>query len=122
MSRRRVVLIFGLAACATSSASTNDTPADVAAVRASLDRWTHNAAAFRFDSLTVQAAPDFILVGAGQRYTLPEYIEALKGLHADSLRAQIDSATVHTNGNLAYAIYASRATVGRPRKPCKSAK
>ena len=99
-------------ACAPAQAPMRtDLPEDLVAARGVVIQWSRKVAAGQYDSLAALAAPDWRVIEGGKSSALPEYIGMVRGLHADSIRVEVDSTTAHTDAHFGYVQFTSHATV-----------
>ncbi len=112
MNARSLLVAVALVGCAREAPQAPaDAPEDVAAVRSVFLTWSRYATTGKYDSLSTLAAPEWVLIEAGRRFSLPELVDVIKSFHADSIIEHIDTTTIHTGDRLGYVVYAAHATI-----------
>jgi ketosteroid isomerase-like protein len=80
-----------------------DSPEDVAAVRAVLDRWVALLESGQVDSAAALTTSDCVFSYGGRRYTVSESLRGFRTLQ--DFRVRLDSVVTHVRGDVAYVVY-----------------
>ena len=104
---RRTAVLVGAVLCIQCMPATPmpDAPADVAAVRKSLDTWLRHMGSRTYDSLPALVTDDFAFMFEGKRHAISDLVTMIKGFNATEHTVALRNVVTRTSGDLGYLYY-----------------